>query len=386
MKIKAFSLYVSLSVLASVPTTAAPPASSTNAMAMPVEKKTPAVEKIAAGSLTLQQALAKPDATKLVQPGGKEITVGELRSKVRARELFRTTKQRMLLTGGLVKAESLRGTAKSKSLVETARQESAGALGLRTPQGPSKAPNRSPVVGIGSANGKTRGFVLSPGGNVTIFGGEFGDSAGKVNVMAAQLPGTSTALSVVSWRSDQIQAIFPLGLRGVPDVDVALQVVTSAGRTFGLVGGKFIATREDVVVRTNILRMVRLQPAGIWPTQMTDDGMVRRVDSGNPLTCKASSTDRLTFTDPGHGFFVTNLQVSFGRKDTGDGSSGGFDGDRMFFPAYSLGDWEGDSIDVRWGVWRDHVSPYLGIDGWDECQSGYQVAVVLSGPAGVAPF
>jgi hypothetical protein len=104
------------------------------------------------------------------------------------------------------------------------------------------------------------------------------------------------------------------------------------------------------------------------------------------VSCRAPSTDRITVVDPGRGFFITNLQLLWGRTDTGDGSSQGDAGGRYFQPGYGVGGWEGDSIDIHWGVWKDHESPDLFLSGSDNCQSDYGLALVLTGPAGVSPF
>jgi hypothetical protein len=360
------------------------PAYAAPVSAVATEKKTFAVEKISVAGLTMQQALAKPDATELVHPDGRRTTVGELRKRVKARELLRTTKPKALLTGGSLKTAYLRGATQSKGVVEVAQRDSAAALALRTPKN-EHAKARHPIVGIENVNGKGRGFVLSPGGNVTIIGGQLGDTIGQVNAIG-QFAGGAAPLRVVDWRADEIQALFPPGLRGVLDHDVTLQVITSAGKTFRLDGGKFVAAREDIVATTNILRMVRFQSAPNWPAQLRDDGWVSRNEWGDSFSCRAPSTDRITVVDPGRGFYITNLQLSWGRSDTGDGSSHGDAGGRYFQPGYGVGGWDGDSIDIHWGVWKDHESPDFLLSGSDDCQSDYGLAVVLTGPAGVSPF
>jgi hypothetical protein len=372
--------FSALGLLAAGPT----PASAAPVSAVATEKKVSVVERISVTGLTMQQALAKPDATELVHPDGRKTTVGELRKRVKARELLRTTKPKALLTGGSLKTAYLRGATQSKGVVEVAQRESAAALALRTPKN-EHAKATHPIVGIENVNGKGRGFVLSPGGNVTIVGGQLGDTIGQVNVIG-QFAGGAAPLRVVDWRADEIQALFPPGLRGVLDHDVTLQVITSAGKTFRFDGGKFVAAREDIVVTTNILRMVRFQSAPNWPAQLRDDGWVSRGEYGDSVSCRAPSTDRITVVDPGRGFFITNLQLSWGRTDTGDGSSQGDAGGRYFQPGYGVGGWEGDSIDIHWGVWKDHESPDLFLSGSDNCQSDYGLALVLTGPAGVSPF
>jgi hypothetical protein len=100
------------------------------------------------------------------------------------------------------------------------------------------------------------------------------------------------------------------------------------------------------------------------------------------------------------------MTVWFGRTDAGDGDLYGHAGDRVFTPGYSVGDWTRASlavtrqhskevwmIPVSWGVWRSHTS-YAGLGAQfraagepdDLCESNYQVALTLTGPAGVAPF
>ena len=385
MRIKALSLFVALSIPAAAPALADSrvKAKTPTAQVIAVDGKGSGVERILASALTLQQALAKPDATKLVHPDGKESTVGELRKRAKAREILLATKPLAFGTGGPIKMASLRGTTQKKSFVDIAKEESAAAIALRTPKTTHHGPNYKPTVGIGLVNGKLHDFVLSPGGNVTIVGGEFGDTMGQVNVIG-QFPGMAAALKVVDWRGDEIYAIFPTGVRGVPDHDVSLQVITSAGKTFRLAGGKFIATREDQVVMKNIPSLVRFESAGNWPASMGDSGQVHRWQAGDSIACKSPSADRLIVLDPGRGFSFANFKMWYGRTDSGMGSASGEDGSRTFYPEYAFGNWQGNTIDMRWGVWRDHESPYLALPGYDTCLSDYTIAVILSGPAGVA--
>ena len=108
--------FVSFSILTAFPAFAAPPAKvvktatptpGTGVQVVPAGIKPSGAERILASTLTLQQALAKPDATQLVHPDGKESTVGDLRRRVKAREMLLTTKPPALGTGGPVKTASL---------------------------------------------------------------------------------------------------------------------------------------------------------------------------------------------------------------------------------------------------------------------------------------
>lgn len=341
-------------------------------------------ESVQASSVTLQQALAKPDTTKVVL-AGKETTVGELRKRAKAREVLATSKPPIVKSGAAIKGPLRNGSAEANSLVALARQESSAALAQRTTKG-SHAARVVPSVGIDTVNGKERGFVVSPGGNVTIMGGQFGDTIGQVNVIG-QFPGGAAPLRVVDWRAGEIHALFPPGLRGALDHQVTLQVITSGQKTFRLDGGKFIAAREDVVVTTGLLRMVQFYSAGSWSAQMDENGVVNRAYSGEHTDCLAPAKDGLKITDPGRGFFVTGVSLLWtGRTDSGDGSSMGDDGNRIYYPGYGFTEWYHDEIGVKWGVWRSHQSPYFLLPAFNQCQSSYQLAVILSGPAGVAPF
>lgn len=375
----------------------------------PVSKSLVTQQKVPVAGLTHEQILAKPDATKLVTADGKETTVAELRRRTNARKQLMASSGQGSLTGGSAKLAHPRGVAQAQGVVNLAKNESAAAVGMHTARKSIQAsggteatakarkiPYPAKAVGIETVNGKTAGFVLSPGGNVTIAGGEFGDTIGQANVMG-QFPGAAAPLRVVDWRADEIFAIFPPGLRGVGDHAVTIQVITSAGKTHRLEGGKFVATREDVVITNGVLRFLRFLPsrgADRWaaPAQMHDDGRVGRYALGDSINCPPPGVDQLRIVDPGRGFDVTGLGATWGRMDSGNGAGNGEPGNRIFYPGYSFGEWaaggrkEEDSVDVHWGVWRSHESPYITLPGYDQCLSNYTISVILSGPAGVSPF
>ncbi len=121
---------------------------------------------------------------------------------------------------------------------------------------------------------------------------------------------------------------------------------------------------------------------------MDDNGQVSRYDQGESITCKAVGADTLKVIDTGKGFVVTGLNAVWtGRTDAGDGDLIGADGSRTFTPGYGLGDWNGASIPIRWGVWRSHTSPvFTQTPAFDNCMSSYALTVNLQGPAGVSPF
>jgi hypothetical protein len=310
------------------------------------------------------------------------------------------------LAGAQVATRSPAGQAKARAVTQLISNESAAASSLRSAkdsfgsdavrQNKSfKAAALKLEPGISDVNRKTAGFILAPGGYLTIDGYDFGDGMGQVNVIGGGLPSGALALRVVDWHTGQIYAFLPGPLRGLLDQDVALQVVTRDGKTYRLNGGKFVATREEVTITNGIGRLVRVYgaPPIVGMGVGSEDGHVFRETVGKNIACFQPGQDVLAMVDPGRGFVVVGLSFRWGRTDSGDRDGTGSAGNRMFFPGYSFGDWYtafplGDCIKVKWGVWRSHHSPSVfGDSAQDWCQSSYQVSsVTLSGPAGVAPF
>jgi hypothetical protein len=355
--------------------------------------------------LTLAQVLAHPDATQVILSDGRTTTVGELRRRAedRNRAIATVRSGHFPLSGGRAASRSALGVSRARQVMDATVHENTLAVSLRTrpmeeatraPAGTGAVaqshlqPNRAglvPTEGIGAVNGKSHGFVVSPGGYLTIAGHGFGDAIGQANVIG-QFPNGAEALRVVEWRADEVYALLPPGLRGVLDQPVSIQLVTRVGKTYRIDHGEFVATREDITLTSQITRIVRFQSGSSWPARLEDDGSVTRGASADSMTCASPGTDILTTVDPGRGFVVTGLTALWGRTDSGDHDADGYDGSRTFFPGYGFGSWQGDSIGVSWGVWRSHTSPDFLLSSFDMCESNYQVAVVLTGPAGVSPF
>lgn len=253
--------------------------------------------------------------------------------------------------------------------------------------------------GIWFVNGEKRDFVITPGGNVVISGKGFGPAPGHVFASGLTgFPGGAAALQVTAWNDFEIDAVLLAGIRGVPDLDgISAQAFTSAGKSFALGNGKFVAAREEIVLTSQLDRLVLLQPSSQWPGVMAADGGVHRRLGGDSLTCPSPGTDDLLFPQPPRGFQVSGVGMWHGRTDTGDRDAWGDAGNHMFIPGYSIGDWDmtsiagGQNVDrlrIAWGVFRSHTSPQFleGVANGDQCTSDYQVEVDLVGPAGVSPF
>jgi len=337
--------------------------------------------------ITLDQALKMPDTTKIMGPDCKLTTVGELR-KLHA-VAKKAVEPPKAITGGTGKVSYGPGSAKAREAAALLGSVNAEAQGSRTM--PGTAPKFNTVTktpGIVSVNGKVNGFRVTPGAQLTIQGFELGDTMGQVNLIG-NFPGGAAALRIVDWKTGSIQALLPTGLTGVLDQTVSLQVITAARRTFTHTGGTFVAAREDTTVTTNIPRLLKFQSGPSWGATMDPNGNVIRGESGKSINCKATGADTLTVIDPGKGFVVTGLYANWtGRTDSGDGDSNGDEGTRTYSPGYGFGEWNGNSIPVRWGVWREHStnSGIIGAPSNDQCTSSYQISVSLSGPAGVSPF
>lgn len=360
-------------------------------IANPAFQRPASAAKISVSSLTLEQALAKPDGTVLVGHDGKDVTVGQLRRLHQHRQdkLARSkTPRAFLVPASVAKTKSPRGLSRVADGGHALAADIAAANALRSSRLASVGPNRAkiqrPQPGLWEVNGKPRNFVLSPGKPVTLTGLGFGGTMGQANAIG-QFPGGALSLRVVDWHDDQVDALLAPDVTGVPDQPVVVQVVTGGGKIYKLDGGRFYASRREITLTTGIPRMVRLAASG-QPAAMSDDGVVSRVTTGESINCFATGADTLTTVDPGRGFVVTGLGATWGRTDSGDGDEMGDAGSRTFSPGYGFGDWNGDSIRVNWGVWRSHSSPYGMLSGSDVCSSDYQISVSLSGPAGVQPF
>ena len=68
-------------------------------------------------------------------------------------------------------------------------------------------------------------------------------------------------------------------------------------------------------------------------------------------------------------------------------SRNGNAGSHWFAPGYSLGDWNGDTLPINWGVSHSHGSGVLFAPGYDDCITQYQIySITVTGPAGFSTF
>ncbi len=237
--------------------------------------------------------------------------------------------------------------------------------------------------GILTVNRKARDFLVTPGGYLTIVGNDFGDTLGEVNVIG-RFPAGKVPLQVVNWRSGEIYALLPEGLRGVADQSATLQVITRAGKTYRIDGARFVAAREEILL-TNVERVLDFQSASHWPAGIGPAGHVSRAEGGAKMECKAVGADTFGFKSLAPGWEIVAIGMQHGRTDSGNGDGRGNPGGRTYSQGYALGPWA-DRMTVNWGVWRSHLSPNLSLGGYDHCESSYLLSVYAIGPAGLLPF
>ncbi len=338
------------------------------------------------GALTLDQVFKLPEATKIMGPDCKLTTVGELKKIAALHQQVKNPPK--AVTGGTGKSSFGPGVARlreASSLVAAVSGEAQASRPATTGPGrPLHTIMKTP--GIATVNGKSSGFRVTPGAYLTINGDAFGDTMGQANLIG-NFPGGAAALRVVDWKAESVYALLPAGLTGVVDQNVSLQLVTSAGKTYRHDGGSFVATRAPQTETTNIPRFLKFTSGPTWNWTMDASGAVNRVATGEHINCAAVGADTLTLVDLPKGFVVTEVDANWtGRTDSGDGDMNGDGGSRTYAPGYGFGDWTGNSVPVRWGVWRNHTSPYGAISGGDMCLSTYQISLIVVGPAGVSPF
>ncbi len=242
--------------------------------------------------------------------------------------------------------------------------------------------------GILMVNRKTRDFLVTPGGYLTIVGNAFGEKIGQVNLIG-RFPGGKAALQVAGWRDDEIYALLPEGLRGAPDHAAVLQVITRDAKAYRKDAARFVAAREEITLTVGIDRVLEFKSIGeVWPTQMSADGKVSRLVRWQLQDCsRRTGTDRVKFRLPA-GWQASAIGIEHGRTDTGDRDQEGKPGSRAFFPRYAIVNWDpDDTVHIDWGIWRSRNtalggSSFLG----DSCYSDYRLSVAVVGPAGVSPF
>lgn len=162
---------------------------------------------------SLQQLLSMPDHTIVKSVDGKQsTTVGTIRARVQAREQeFKAAIQSgKFLNGSHTTIPSPHGLSFNAALQDRIAQENKTVISLHTTNlnAPSALQQAlHPTPGIHSVNGKTSGFVLSPGTNVIIKGAGFG--ATKQPTVMRGLPKGDVELTVLDWRDDVISAQLP---------------------------------------------------------------------------------------------------------------------------------------------------------------------------------
>ena len=321
--------------------------------------------------------------------------------------------------GAIGQLTASQGPARINAVGQNALHIPSG-MQLASAQGPAriKAVGQNALhvpPGIWFVNNKESGFLLTPGGYVTIQGKAFGAEVGKVQLLGHTSAGT-LSLQVIDWHDDEVYALLPAGISGIPDQLATLQLTTRLGITYAIDNVTFRAARAEITLMSHLDQLVALISGPSWSTyNIRSDGFVGRSTVGGSLDCNAPGTDQLYFKPPA-GWEVSGVQASFGRADSGDGDGFGHDGSRVFTPGYDLGDWARSSqpgtapwmLPVQWGVWRSHRSPTVGpadyipaqvVDiasyvvqipggtgGEDLCESDYQIFVQLIGPAGLSPY
>lgn len=257
---------------------------------------------------------------------------------------------------------------------------------------------------------------------MTIQGKGFGETQGDVNlVLNTTHRRLSFQVAPGDWHDDEVHALLPQDISGVPDQPAALQLITrprtTYRTTYTIDNASFHAARAEITLTSNLDRLVLMSSSSNWPKNpaVRSDGLMLREQHGSSIDCWAPGTDSLSFNPPA-GWEVSGIEASFGRIDSGDGDGYGNSGSRVFTPGYGLGDWARVSvlgtglwtIPVQWGVWRSHRSPSVGVADFipyqitsvasfvvnipggsgseDVCESDYSIAVHLIGPAGVSPY
>jgi hypothetical protein len=225
-------------------------------------------------------------------------------------------------------------------------------------------------------NGKRQDFLITPGGYLTISGKGFGDAIGSANVIGA-FPGGAAPLRIIDWRDDEVYALLPEGLRGALDQRATVQIITQAGITHRIDGGRFVAAREEVVLTQNLRRLVSVESAGKWPADMDGNAAVIRTRRFGAVHCPYPDTDYLSFSRPANQYQIVG--VSMQRVDPTPALQAPFSD---FVGDYTFGEW-GARLPVNWGVWE--TTPTLTGTDW-ECNSGYRIdSITVFGPAGMSP-
>jgi hypothetical protein len=245
------------------------------------------------------------------------------------------------------------------------------------------SPNANP--GIHSVNGKSQGYLVSPGVYLTIKGLGFGDVMGSANVIG-EMPGGAAPLRVVDWRDDEVYSLLPPGLSGALDQTVFIQIITSAGKTWKFAGGRFIAERVTIDYTTNIDRILSF-PRHDPRVTLDSNGLVARDVIGPRKTFKGfyPTVDEFQIAPLGNGFAIIAFGAACSRTDTGDTAADGGPGSRSFDGEYAF---QPLSANPKWmrfsfGVWRNCEGKNCDTE---EDLGTYQLDVTVAGPRGFLPF
>jgi hypothetical protein len=375
----------------------------------------------------LQEILRRPDSEVIALPHGRQVSVGTLKQTLarNVHVLGVPHPQRMKLLNAQLNVREQVNRDSAAAHAALAAQLSSQPPAAATPAGtgaprataPAEAPflaatgndshfaaamratdPRLPMTpqlraGVWGVNQHSSGFVLTPGGNLTLTGNGFGVAPtvapakaylpgrflppGRVRALSAGFPNGALTLVVNSWSPQEITASVPAGLRGIADLNaVVLEVATPDGHVYHSNAGSFYAAREEIPVAVNWTG-----PSDIWwpqflgssnwgATPYASGRIDRQVSQDGDFDCPKPGQDAFQFwtTNVGNGFEVSGVTLSVAAPVTaGNGDGLGHDGDRVFFPGYSIVGWkqapgapDADHnwyVYFNWGVWRWHRSP-----------------------------
>jgi hypothetical protein len=247
-------------------------------------------------------------------------------------------------------------------------------------------------AGVWGVNQRSSGFVLTPGGNLTLTGNGFGVapsgapakaylpgrlvSPGRVRALSSGFPNGALVLVVNGWSPQEISASVPPGLRGIADLSsVVLEVTTPDGHVYSSKAGSFYAAREEIPMPLHWigppdLWFPQFSASSNWGVTPDPSGRVdRQVSQDGDFDCPKPGQDSLFFytTKLDNGFEISGVTLNVAAPVTsGNGDGLGHDGDRVFFPGYGIVGWKQDPgasnadynwhVYFNWGVWRWHRS------------------------------
>lgn len=364
--------------------------------------------------------LNDPDNTILVLPGGRRMTVGELKAliaKLKGRQqLARKAKPSLppvtvTLSSGKAPA-LLYQTALSDA---NAGSQPVSSAPVRDALRPAPTPTASGFVPphfgepgvlanttpdclntpphIKTVNRKTSGVAFTPGGRYRITGCFFGRSAGIVTLQGGSGGGSFT-LNVASWTDTEILATLPDSITGVTDQAGAIIVVTPSGGSAVEQGGhSFVAARDTVLLQSlsqadfsSVSGPYR--PAGFSLSSAGVNNGKVYYDSGSFSGYCDMATPRTDIFDASRipltpGFAIASIAVdnvtdqeAVNNDDYEDGVSA----------PLAIKDLGGNRIEVDYQLHSTYEKVQLFLGGDSDCDGGYEVAVTVIGPRGIAPL